>query len=100
MSGHNVHEIAQAAARAAVHEFVYGPTLQGIIDNAVDNALQRVGIDTSDPTATRRDMVKLREWTEFWEFVRQKGIGATVTWVVTGALAALAIGVGVLIGRG
>lgn len=92
-------EIAQIAARAAVLEVTSGEQFRDAISGQIKAALDSVGLDTNDPARMRRDLVQLREWNDFWDFVRKKGVGATVTWVVTGALASLAIGIGVLLGR-
>lgn len=99
MSNESTVEIAQAAARAAVNEFVYGPAFREVLDAHVNARLEALGIDTKDAEATRRDLVKLREWNEFWTFVSRKGVGSTITWLVTGALASVAIGLGIIIGR-
>lgn len=91
--------VAREAAKLAVNEFIYGPALKQVVSSAVDDALQKLGFDTEHPADMRRDMVSLREWNEFWERLRDRGFGAAITWAVTGALAALAVGIGVLLGR-
>lgn len=100
MSSHQEQfEIATKAAAAAVRQFVYSPEFREALNEAIDTRLKVCGIDPEDAVKVRRDMVQLRDWNEFWDFVRRKGVGSTVTWLVTGALASLAIGIGVIIGR-
>lgn len=85
-------QIARRAAKLAVEQFVASPAYAEAMKKAVDVRLETLGIDTENPASTRRDMQALRDWTHFWEEVRKAGISATVKWLITGALAALVVG--------
>jgi hypothetical protein len=96
-------QVALAAARQALDEFATSPerlaSLRDIIKNTMFEALEKLGIDTNNPEATRKDMVHLRTWRELMDFMRQQGFGAAVKWIVTAGLAALAVGVGVVMSK-
>lgn len=88
--------IALKAARHAVTEFTEGPAFSRAVTQAINTAMEQYGINVDTPEAReklRRDMLNLRTWTEFWDFAKKKGIGATITWVVTGGLALLVAGI-------
>lgn len=89
-------QIAYEAAHAALEEFVDSSKFRASMEAAITISLQRVGIDTVDTEAMRRDMVHLRTWREFMEFVQKRGVGAAVTWTVTALLGLLVIGAGSL----
>lgn len=92
-------DIALRAARQAVQEFIYSPAFSTIVEARLDVRLQALGLDTNNPEKTRSDLVNLREWNEFWRFLRNKGVGTAVGWVVTGLCAALAAGVYIIFQR-
>lgn len=96
MSAADNEEIAARAARLAVEQFVNSPAFTVAVASRVDATLElkleSYGIDTHHPDKTRADFVSLREWNEFWRFIRNKGVGTVITWLMTGALAALATG--------
>lgn len=84
----------QRVARAAVLEFVKSEAFGEAMSKAVDNALERFGVDTSDPTKQRRDMVHLRNWAETMEVVRKTGIRAAVQTIVLGSISTFMVGLG------
>lgn len=98
-----VERIATRAAHKAVSEFVaspeYAATIARALEPAICTKLETLGIDTKNPAATRRDMVSLRDWNNFWSTVREAGIASTVKWLVGGALAALVVGIGIALHR-
>lgn len=72
MTQHEVEQIADAAARRAVHEL-----------------LATLGIDVTDVDALRQmqaDMLFLRAWRESAEAVKRKALLTAIGVVVTGAL--------------
>lgn len=86
---------ALKAARIAVQEFAHSDILKTALKQVVTETFEQAGMNISTPEAReklRQDMVNLRTWNEFWGFVREKGIGTTVNWIITGALTALAAG--------
>lgn len=85
-------QIAYEAAHAALEEFVQSDKFRAAMQVSTDMTLERLGIDTTDPEAMRRDMIHLRTWREFMEFASKKGVGAAITWLVTGALGLLVLG--------
>ncbi len=85
-------QIAYEAAHAALEEFVQSDKFRSAMQTSTDLTLERLGIDTTDPEAMRRDMIHLRTWREFMEFVSKKGVGAAITWTVTGLLGLLVLG--------
>jgi hypothetical protein len=94
--GQSVDDIALNAARIAVKEFANSDAMRDAMSTAIQSALEKAGMNISTPEAReklRRDMEGLRTWTEFWDFVRKKGVGTTINWLITGALAALASGI-------
>lgn len=67
-----VHEIAKEAAREAVREFFLA-----------------LGVNAEDPDAViavQKDFAHLRAWRESSDTIKQKGLGAAVTIIVTGVL--------------
>lgn len=95
--------IALQAARQALDEFATSPerlaSLRTIIKEAVFDTLEKLGIDTQNPEATRKDMVHLRTWRELVDFLRKEGYGTGFKWIVTACFGALAVGVGVIFSR-
>ncbi len=88
----DVSKIATDAARTALEDFVQSEKFRQAMQQSTDLTLERLGIDTTDPEAMRRDMIHLRTWREFMEFVSKKGAGAAITWTVTGLLGLLVLG--------
>lgn len=86
-------EIAIEAARTALEEFVGSEKFHDAMQKSTDRTLERLGIDTLDPEAMRRDMIHLRTWREFMEFASKKGVGTAISWLVTGVLGLLVLGV-------
>ncbi len=99
MSDHEAHaqeieSVIRVAAKAAIREFVYGQDLKNIIEESVNNALEKLGIDTQDPEATRRDMVHLRNWTETMATIKKTGVATVVKTLISGGIATILIGLG------
>lgn len=88
---------ATAAAVAVVKEFVNGPGLTQVITATVTATLERLGMDTQNADATRKDMVHLRQWREVTETMRKQGFGEATKWAVRAGIAALLVGAGVMI---
>lgn len=105
-------EIALAAARQALHEFATSPErteqLSGVVKEAIAEGVKPIvysifrdfGFDTDHPEQIRKDQLHLHTWREFMDFIRQKGIAATVTWLVAGLLAAIVAGTIALVHKG
>lgn len=87
-------QIAYEAAHAALEEFVQSDKFRSSMEFSIKTSLEKLGIDTEDTEAMRRDMVHLRTWREFMEFVSKKGVGAAITWLVTAMLGLLVLGIG------
>jgi hypothetical protein len=85
--------IAYEAAHVALEEFVQSDKFRASMQQTIDITLERMGVDTLDPEAMRRDMIHLRTWREFMEFAQKKGIGAAITWTITGLLGLIVLGV-------
>lgn len=110
-SGLSAETIALNAARQALAEYATSPAqtehVEGIVNKTLVIAveplvvatLDRLGIDTSDPKALRKDMIHLRTWREIMDKMRDEGIGSLVKYITAGVLSLLALGVGVLIYR-
>ena len=61
--------------------------LKGVIEEAVDNALTKMGIDTHDPIEMQRDFKHLRDWRIAVNSARSKGF-LTILGLLTAGLAA------------
>lgn len=96
---HEIDGLVRAAAQAAIREFVHGPDLGHIIESSVNNALEKLGIDTEDPEATRRDMVHLRNWTETMATIKKTGVATLVKTLVSGGIATLLVGIGYILNQ-
>lgn len=100
--------VALDAARQALDEFSASParnemlraTVREAAQEVLKNTLEKLGIDTEHPEETRKDMIHLRTWRELIEFMKKEGIGSAVKWFTLSALAALALGVTIIFGRG
>lgn len=111
-SGFSAETIALNAARQALAEYSSSPAQGEHIETIVNKTLvvavgplvvatlDRLGIDTSDPKALRKDMLHLRTWREIMDKVRDEGIGSTVKYVAIAVVSLLALGFGALVYRG
>lgn len=90
MDGKRTQDRAQVVADA--------DTLRLIVREAVGDALIRVGLDTENADATRRDLAYLRQWRVTMETVRTEGLVVATKWVVTGLFVLIVIGFGVKLG--
>lgn len=66
------------------------------MESAVDSALQKLGVDTSNPDKMRADLLHLRDWRETAQLVRRKGIVVIVTTVLTFLISAAVLGASIL----
>jgi hypothetical protein len=66
------------------------------MEEAVDSALNKLGVDTKNPEFMHADLTHLREWRETMQLVRRKGIVAVVLSIITFLMTAVAVGIGVL----
>ena len=66
--------------------------LERIMEQAVKRTLTEMGVDTSDPTAMRRDFSALRSWREANEAIRRTGLVTLVSVVVVGSATLLWVG--------
>lgn len=95
-------KIAREAAQATIEEFVTGPHFRQVVEEAVNAALNKLGIDTDNAEevrAFRTDLTYLRNWRSLAEAVKKQGLITTVSIVTSALLTALFIGVGVMIYR-
>lgn len=95
-----VDAVALKAARVAVAEFARSDAMKDVMAQAIQSAFEKAGMNITTPEAReklRRDMEGLRTWNDFWVFARQKGVGATINWIITGGLAALVAGLYVML---
>lgn len=93
-------KLAHEAATAAVEEFVNGSHFDRVVEEAVNSALKKLGIDTSNTEkveAFRDDLAYLRSWRNIAETIKRQGLITTVSIVTSAFFTALAIGVGVLL---
>lgn len=70
-------------------EFEVEEIVTRVVEATVSNMLMRLGIDTNDPQAFiefRKDLTHNRGWRIATETVKEKGLGAAVTVLVTGAI--------------
>lgn len=104
-----VARIARDAARVALKEFatthaaresqlaaLVKEAVTDTVPGAVMATLDRLGFDTSNPDANRKDMTHLRTWRETMEMIRDKGIGSLIMYVVAGILSLVVLGLGAL----
>ncbi len=66
--------------------------LKSIIEEAVDEAFTRMGINTEEPIEMQRDFQHLRDWRKATGEIRKRGILTAVAIVVSGAIAAFWLG--------
>ena len=67
--------------------------LRQAVEDGVDNALTRLGVDASNPLEMQKDFQHLREWRQATNAVKKRGILTVVAILVTGACAALWMGI-------
>lgn len=67
--------------------------VDNIVRMSVRETLISLGIDATDPMETQRDFQTLRDWRKSAASIRSKSIMVLVGIVVTGALAALWVGI-------
>lgn len=88
-----VHDAAQQAARQAAHEVALDQQqLDKLVSSSVKATLLSLGIAHNDPIEMQKDFQHLRDWRESMEQVKQKGMLTAVGILVTGALAAIWLG--------
>ena len=95
MERHEAEEIAQQAVSRAMVSFA--AEVQAAADKGVTAALERVGIDSEDPTAVQRDLAFLRDWRTTTASIRKKSIVTAVGLIVAGLLGALWLGLQALL---
>lgn len=66
--------------------------LKGIMEEAVDNALTKMGIDVGDPIEMQRDFQHLRDWRVAVAAARTKSFLGVVALLTAGIAAALWVG--------
>ncbi|AAT69463.1 gp04 [Alphaproteobacteria phage PhiJL001] len=66
--------------------------LKEIMEEAVNEALIKIGVDPSDPIEVQKDMQHLRDWRQSVESVQKRGLMVIVSTLTAGLLAALWIG--------
>lgn len=67
--------------------------VRAAVRDGVDDALTRLGVDSSNPIAMQRDFQAIRQWREASEAIRRRGIMALVGVLVTGVAGVLWLGV-------
>lgn len=82
MTNEEIHDVATRAAR-----------------EAVDQTFLRLGICAGEPIEVQKDMAHLREWRTTTESVKRKGAVTVAGLIVSGLLAALWLGVKLLVAR-
>lgn len=110
-SGFTAEKIALNAARQALAEYAQSPaqnehveaivtkTLAIGVEPLVVATLDRLGIDTSDPKAMRKDMIHLRTWREIMDKLRDDGIGGIAKYIIISLGSLVVLGVSALIYR-
>jgi len=73
--------------------------LKKLLEEAVSDALTRIGIDAQNPLEMQKDFQHLREWREATTALQKKGMLTLVAILVTGASAAMWIGFKGMIGQ-
>lgn len=66
--------------------------LKKLVTEGVDDALTRLGVDAGNPIEMQKDFQHLREWREATHAIQKKGLLTIVAILVTGACAALWLG--------
>jgi len=66
--------------------------LKGLMEEAVDNALTKMGIDVGDPIEMQRDFQHLRDWRLAVAAARTKGFLGIIGLLTAGIAAALWVG--------
>ena len=66
--------------------------LKSIMEEAVDNAFTKMGIDTSDPLEMQRDFQHLRDWRVAVNSARSKGFLTILGLLTAGVAAAFWVG--------
>lgn len=64
-----------------------------VIRQTVHDTLIELGVDSEDPTEMQKDFIHLREWRITMEQAKNKGVMATVGFLVTGVVALLWLGI-------
>ena len=67
--------------------------LKGLMSEAVDAAFVRMGLDTTNPLETQRDMQHLRDWRLAVQSVTSKSMVSVVILILTGLIAATWVGI-------
>lgn len=95
MERHEAEEIAQEAVSRALISFA--SEVQTAADRGVTAALERVGINSKDPTEVQQDLAFLREWRTTTASIRKKGLMTAVGLIITALAAALVLGIKALL---
>jgi len=66
--------------------------LKAVIEEAVDNSLTKMGIDTHDPIEMQRDFQHLRDWRIAVKSAQSKGFLTIIGLLTAGIVAALWLG--------
>lgn len=73
--------------------------LKGIMEEAVDNALTKMGIDVTDPIEMQRDFQHLRDWRIAVNSARSKGFLTVIGILTAGVVAAFWVGFKIMLGQ-
>lgn len=67
--------------------------LKQLMEEAVTDALVKLGVDTQAPLEMQKDFQHLREWREATHTLQKRGLTVIMTTLITGGLAALYLGI-------
>lgn len=74
--------------------------LEEVVEDVTKNLLSRMGFEVDNMAEVRKDTAHLRRWRLSVDKVGNVGLGAAVTTIVSGVLAAIWIGFSHFVGRG
>lgn len=100
LTQHQVEEIAREAARKAANEASLSKEeVQQVVTESVRQTLIQLGISGDDPIEMQKDMRHLREWRTSMENIHRRSLLAMIGIAITGAGAALWVGIKELLGK-
>jgi len=74
--------------------------LKDLMEDAVNDALLKLGVDSQNPIEMQKDFQHLREWREATAAMQKRGLLVVVGVIVTGGCAALWLGLkGMILGQ-
>lgn len=71
--------------------------MKELIEEAVEDAFTKMGLDTSQPLEMQRDFQHLRDWRLATNSLRDKGMLTILVTLITGGAAALWLGIRTLL---